>query len=176
MNGQRSRRKPNTKSSPFIFHIYIAGRTVKSERALARLKQMCNEWCPGQFEIRVVDVASRPDLAQAHEVIAIPTILRSLPTPVQRTIGDLSHKQKALLGLTYSRLLSWIHSLASKAPEAKKRSYEIWPDLLKAGVLNSCSSFATDYLLRATLRPELSCSFWTHAAISSSIVLISRAK
>ena len=99
MKRQRSRRKPNAKSSPFIFHIYIAGRTVKSERALARLKQMCNEVCPGQFEIRVIDVASRPDLAQAHEIIAIPTILRSLPAPVQRTIGDLSHKQKALLGL-----------------------------------------------------------------------------
>jgi circadian clock protein KaiB len=99
MTGQRSRRKPNTKSSPFIFHIYIAGWTAKSERALARLKQLCNERCPGQFEIRVIDLASRPDLAQAHEIIAIPTVLRSLPAPVQRTIGDLSHKQKALLGL-----------------------------------------------------------------------------
>ena len=99
MKGQRSRRKPARKSSPFIFHICIAGRTAKSERALARLKQMCNEWCPGQFEMRVIDLASRPDLAQAHEIIAIPTILRSLPAPVQRTIADLSHKQKALLGL-----------------------------------------------------------------------------
>jgi circadian clock protein KaiB len=99
MSRQRLRRKPDTTPSPFIFHLYIAGRTGKSERALARLKQICDERCPGQFEIRVIDVASRPDLAQAHEIIAIPTVLRSLPAPVQRTIGDLSHKQKALLGL-----------------------------------------------------------------------------
>jgi circadian clock protein KaiB len=99
MNTRRSSRKLAKKSPPFLFHIYIAGQTPKSDRALARLKAICNEQCPGQYEIRVIDLASRPDLAKAHEVLAIPTVLRSLPAPVQRAIGDLTDKQKALLGL-----------------------------------------------------------------------------
>ena len=67
--------------------------------AVARLRKICKELIPGNYEIEVIDVVKRPDLAKAHQVVATPTVLRNLPAPLRKSIGDFSNKEKALLGL-----------------------------------------------------------------------------
>jgi circadian clock protein KaiB len=66
--------------------------------AVARLRKICEEKIPGNYEIEVIDVTKRPDLAKAHRVVA-PAVLRNLPAPLRKSIGDFSNKEKALLSL-----------------------------------------------------------------------------
>ena len=79
--------------------LYVAGRTPKSVKAFENLKRMCEEHLPGRYKIEVVDLLENPQLAKQDEIIAIPTIVRKLPDPIRRVIGDLSNIEKALVGL-----------------------------------------------------------------------------
>jgi len=79
--------------------LYIAGQTPKSLTALANLKHYCEENVPGKYRIEVVDLAKHPELARTDQILAIPTLVRKLPVPIRKIIGDLSDKQKVLLRL-----------------------------------------------------------------------------
>jgi circadian clock protein KaiB len=79
--------------------LYVAGETAKSIAAVANLNRICNEHLPGQFQIEVVDLLKNPQLARGDQIIAIPTLVRKLPNPVRKIIGDLSNTEKALVGL-----------------------------------------------------------------------------
>ena len=88
------------RSSPrYKFSIYIARETRMSHLAVNRLKKICEENVPGDYEIEVVDIAKRPDLAQNYNIVATPAVFRTLPAPLRKSIGDLSDKDKAILGL-----------------------------------------------------------------------------
>jgi circadian clock protein KaiB len=67
--------------------------------ALRNLRQLCDQYLPNRHEIEVIDVASRPELARADQIVALPTLVRRLPVPVKRLIGDLSNTQRVLLGI-----------------------------------------------------------------------------
>ena len=79
--------------------LYVAGKTAKSLAALENLKRICEEHLKGRYRIEVVDLLVHPQLAKGDEIIAIPTLVRKLPEPIRKVIGDLSNTERALVGL-----------------------------------------------------------------------------
>ena len=79
--------------------LYVAGQTEKSVRAFDNLKKLCEEHLAGQYHIEVIDLLRDPKLARGDQIIALPTLVRKLPEPVRKIIGDLSNTEKVLVGL-----------------------------------------------------------------------------
>lgn len=79
--------------------LYIAGNTVKSVTALNNLKKYCEEHLKGQYKIEVIDLLVNPQLAAGDQILAIPTLVRKVPVPIRKIIGDLSNEEKVLVGL-----------------------------------------------------------------------------
>ena len=79
--------------------LYVAGQTPKSVSALANLKKFCEEHLAGQYRIEVVDLVANPQLARSDQILAIPTLVRRLPEPIRKIIGDLSNTERVLVGL-----------------------------------------------------------------------------
>jgi circadian clock protein KaiB len=82
-----------------ILRLYVAGQTPKSMAAIANLKKICEEHLAGRFEIQLIDLLENPQLARGDQILAIPTLVRKLPLPVRRIIGDLSNTERVLIGL-----------------------------------------------------------------------------
>lgn len=78
--------------------LYVAGQTPKSVAALNNLKKFCEEHLPGKYRIEVVDLVQNPHLARSDQILAIPTLVRRLPSPMRKIIGDLSNKERVLVG------------------------------------------------------------------------------
>ena len=83
----------------WILRLYVAGQTPKSLAAFANLKRICEEHMAGQYEIEVIDLLENPQLAAGDQILAIPTLVRQLPPPVRKIIGDLSNTERVLVGL-----------------------------------------------------------------------------
>jgi len=79
--------------------LYVAGQTTRCITAFANLKQLCEEHLAGKYRIEVIDLLENPQLARGDEIIAIPTLVRKLPKPVRKIIGDLSNRERTLVGL-----------------------------------------------------------------------------
>ena len=79
--------------------LYVAGQTPKSLTAMANLKKLCEENLAGRYHIEVIDLLMNPQLARADQILAIPTLVRRLPEPIRRIIGDLSSSERVLVGL-----------------------------------------------------------------------------
>jgi circadian clock protein KaiB len=79
--------------------LYIAGQTPKSLAAMRNLKKVCEEHLAGHYEIEIIDLMANPRLAKDHQIVAIPTLVRKLPNPIRKIIGDLSDTERALVGL-----------------------------------------------------------------------------
>ena len=79
--------------------LYVAGQTPKSIRAFANLKVLCEEHLKGRYRIEVIDLMENPQLARGDQIIAVPTLIRKLPEPVRKIIGDLSDSVRVLVGL-----------------------------------------------------------------------------
>jgi circadian clock protein KaiB len=79
--------------------LYVAGQTPKSLAALANLKKICNEHLTGRYKLHVIDLVKTPQLAQGDQILAIPTLVRNLPVPIRKIIGDLSDLERVLVGL-----------------------------------------------------------------------------
>lgn len=79
--------------------LFIAGDSPKSRTALQNLERLCERHLAGRYTLEVIDLVKRPELAKAHQILAIPTLVRELPEPIKRVIGDLSDENKALLNL-----------------------------------------------------------------------------
>lgn len=86
-------------TAPKRLVLYVAGQTPKSTAAIGNLSRICSEYAPGQYEVEVIDLKKEPQLARQHDIVAIPTLVRELPVPVRRIIGDLSNIEKVLLHL-----------------------------------------------------------------------------
>ncbi len=83
----------------WILRLYVAGQTPKSLRAFANLKRICETHLQGSYRIEVVDLVENPSVAAADPIVAIPTLVRRLPPPVRKIIGDLSETERVLVGL-----------------------------------------------------------------------------
>ena len=79
--------------------LYVAGQTPRSLAAIANLKSFCEEHLAGRYNIEVIDLVETPRLARDHQILAIPTLVRKLPLPVRKIIGDLSNSERVLVGL-----------------------------------------------------------------------------
>jgi circadian clock protein KaiB len=83
----------------WYLRLYVAGQSPKSLRAFANLKDLCEQHMPGRYEIEIIDLVEDPALAQADDILAVPTLVRRLPAPLRKIIGDLSNTEKVLVGL-----------------------------------------------------------------------------
>lgn len=79
--------------------LYVAGQSPRSLAAFANLKRLCEEHIPGQYHIEVIDLVAHPQLAASDEIVALPTLVRRLPPPIKKLIGDLSNGDRTLVGL-----------------------------------------------------------------------------
>ncbi|WP_205943512.1 circadian clock protein KaiB [Pedobacter polaris] len=86
-------------SKKYELRLYVAGKTLKSTTALSNLKKYCEEHLKGQYVIEVIDLLEHPQLAEGDQILAIPTLVKKVPEPVRKIIGDLSNKEKVLVGL-----------------------------------------------------------------------------
>jgi len=83
----------------YRLRLYVAGQTPKSISACMNLKRICEEHLEGRYELEIVDLLQRPQLARGDQILAIPTLVRRLPAPVKKIIGDLSNTERVLVGL-----------------------------------------------------------------------------
>ncbi|MES2872982.1 MAG: circadian clock protein KaiB [Bacteroidota bacterium] len=88
----------------YQLRLYIAGKTSRSVSALNNLKKYCEEHLQGQYSIEVIDLLLNPQLAEGDQILAIPTLVKKVPEPVRKIIGDLSNKEKVLVGLDIRQL------------------------------------------------------------------------
>ena len=103
MTGEKKRRAP--KAPPrragveWELRLYIAGETAKCMAAFTNLKKLCDEHLEGRYRIEVIDLLKNPQLARGDQILAIPTLVRKLPSPIKKIIGDLSNAERVLVGL-----------------------------------------------------------------------------
>ena len=96
----RRKEKPvKEKNDKWILRLYVAGQTPRAVTAFNNLKSICEEQLKGKYKIEVIDILQNPQLGRDDQILAIPTLVRKLPVPVRRIIGDLSNTERALVGL-----------------------------------------------------------------------------
>ncbi len=100
---QSARKGEKAKPAAYILRLYVAGQTPKCVTAFANLKKICDEYLAGQYQIEVIDLLLNPKLAAGDQILAIPTLVRKLPEPVRKIIGDLSNTERVLVGLDLHR-------------------------------------------------------------------------
>jgi circadian clock protein KaiB len=83
----------------YDLRLYVAGQTPRSVQAFANLTKICEEHLAGRYHIQVIDLLEHPQLAKGDQILAIPTLVRTLPEPIRKIIGDLSNKERVLVGL-----------------------------------------------------------------------------
>jgi circadian clock protein KaiB len=83
----------------YLLRLYVAGQTPRSLQALSNLKRICEEHLSGRYKVEVIDLIQKPQLAATDQILAIPTLVRPLPKPVRKIIGDLSNTERVLVGL-----------------------------------------------------------------------------
>lgn len=88
-----------SKSETYLLRLYVTGSTPQSMRAIENIKKICEEHLKGRYELEVVDLYQKPNLANGEQIIAAPTLIKKLPQPLRRIIGDLSNTQRVLVGL-----------------------------------------------------------------------------
>jgi len=98
--GKRRDGKPGrTAAAEWELRLYIAGETAKCMAAFENLQRICEEHLKGRYRIEVIDLLRNPQLARGDQILAIPTLVRKLPTPIKKIIGDLSNEERVLVGL-----------------------------------------------------------------------------
>jgi circadian clock protein KaiB len=87
------------KSKKWELRLYVAGKTQTSMTALKNLQKYCEEYMPGEYKIEIIDLLKTPQLAEGDQIFAVPTLVRKVPVPIRKIIGDLSNEEKVLVGL-----------------------------------------------------------------------------
>jgi circadian clock protein KaiB len=97
--GKGKKAKADSTKEIWNLRLYVAGQTPKSLKAFANLKKICDEYLAGKYRIEVIDLLKNPKLAKGDQIIAIPTLVRRLPEPLKKIIGDLANTERVLVGL-----------------------------------------------------------------------------
>lgn len=93
---------PDWKETPeqrYVLRLYVTGMTPNSVRAIENMKAICGEYLPGRYDLEIIDVYKQPSVAKGEQIVAAPTLVKRLPLPLRRLVGDLSQKDRVLLGL-----------------------------------------------------------------------------
>jgi circadian clock protein KaiB len=104
MKKERGKSQVDEPFEMWQLRLYVAGQTSKSMAAFANLKDICEQHLKGKYEIEVIDLLENPRLAKGDQIFAIPTLVRKLPQPIRKIIGDLSNKERVLVGLNITPL------------------------------------------------------------------------
>ena len=91
--------RPGDSGGQYNLRLYVAGQTPKSIAAFANLKRLCEEYLPGRYKIEVIDLLENPQLAAGDQILALPTLVRKLPPPLKRMIGNITDAEKFLVGM-----------------------------------------------------------------------------
>jgi circadian clock protein KaiB len=91
--------KKHAHRAEYILRLYVSGSTSRSLKAIANLKRLCDEYLPGAYDLQVIDIYKNPDAARDAQIVAAPTLIKRLPAPLRRFVGDLSNTRKLLIGL-----------------------------------------------------------------------------
>jgi circadian clock protein KaiB len=91
--------KVTSPAAEYVLCLYVAGATPRSTAAISNLKKICAEHLGNRYSIKVIDLTKNPALARGHEILALPTLVRQLPVPIRKIIGDLSNTERVLIGL-----------------------------------------------------------------------------
>jgi circadian clock protein KaiB len=83
----------------YVLRLYVTGMTPRSSEAFASIKAICEEHLKGRYDLEVIDIYQHPQLARDEQIVAVPTLVKSLPAPLRRFIGDLSDRERVLVGL-----------------------------------------------------------------------------
>jgi circadian clock protein KaiB len=94
---------PKAASGRYVLRLYVAGLMPKSTLAITNMKKICEENLQGQYELEVIDLYQHPQLAQGDQIVAVPTLIKKLPLPLRRIIGDMSNTERVLVGLDLRR-------------------------------------------------------------------------
>jgi|ERR687885_810161 circadian clock protein KaiB len=89
----------NLEFDKYVFRLYVAGNSPKSVRALQKLTKICEEHLKGRYELEVIDIYQQPELLEQEQIFAVPTLIKKLPLPLQRLIGDMSNTEKIIISL-----------------------------------------------------------------------------
>jgi len=98
-NKSTTKRRSKAKPAKWELRLYIAGNTPKSLTAITNLKSYCEEFLKGEYSLEIIDLLIHPQLAAGDQIFAIPTLVRKIPVPMRKIIGDLSNQEKVLVGL-----------------------------------------------------------------------------
>jgi circadian clock protein KaiB len=90
---------PGTKDKKYVLRLYVTGATSRSRRAILNINAICNECLQGRYDLEVIDIHQKPSLAKDEQILAAPTLIKHLPLPLRRIIGDLSDRERVLFGL-----------------------------------------------------------------------------
>jgi circadian clock protein KaiB len=96
---RRARAPRRAADTEYLLRLYVAGHTAKSQQALANLRRICDEHLAGRYRLEVVDLLENPALARGDQILALPALVRQLPPPVKKIIGDFSSAERVLVGL-----------------------------------------------------------------------------
>ncbi len=88
-----------SKTETYRLRLYITGMTPRSTRAIENIRAVCEEHLKGRYELEIIDISQQPNLAEGEQIIAAPTLIKKLPAPLRRMVGDLSNQEQVLLGL-----------------------------------------------------------------------------
>ena len=99
MSAAKGGRSHDEEEDRWELRLYVAGQTAKSLAAFSNLKKICDEHLKGKYRIEVIDLLKNPTLARGDQIFALPTLVRKLPEPIRKIIGDLSNEEKVLVGL-----------------------------------------------------------------------------
>jgi circadian clock protein KaiB len=94
-----SEKQKKTGSDRYILRLFVTGTTPQSVKAISNIKHICEEHLKGKYDLEVVDLYQQPDLARGEQIIAAPTLIKKLPLPLRRIIGDMSNTERVLVGL-----------------------------------------------------------------------------
>ena len=95
--------RPPEQKDRYVLRLYITGMTRRSMQAVANLKAVCEEYLIGRYDLEVIDIYQQPLLAKGDQIVATPTLIKKLPVPVRRMVGDLSQQERVLVGLDIRR-------------------------------------------------------------------------
>ena len=99
MPSAKATKNSKSQNDAWVLRLYVAGQTPKSVIAFANLKRICSEHLSDKYRIELIDLLENPQLARGDQIVAIPTLVRNLPTPMKKIIGDLSNTDRVLVGL-----------------------------------------------------------------------------
>jgi circadian clock protein KaiB len=98
----------------YVLRLYITGSTTRSARAISNIRKICEEHLEGRYDLEIVDISLHPTLAEGEQIIAAPTLIKQLPLPIRRFIGDMSHTERILLGLDLRQAAEQLSSASGR--------------------------------------------------------------